>query len=544
MKKEMKEKSKDIIILIVCAVAFVALQVMVVMMSRINPMLQSYNGVLMAGQFGLCLVMIRRDYKRGYIISIILIAVATLLMISSMIRERMLTPLPGLGNTVIYIIALTLLARSFGRRENEALTDMLTGFFNRRGLQKVLRRKEEDGKKFHIIFVDISNFKVINDNYGHHFGDIVLKLMSERLRMVVGRDGVIARSGGDDFVVITNGDNEPVELANRILKSLREKVIVEAETGKTECYMMVYAGVAGFPVDSKKSDDVLKYADIAMFEATRCDAKVAYCFDTGMEESVRRHLEIKDMIIKALEKEQFFLQYQPQYRTTDKRLRGFEALVRMRTDDGTMVSPGEFISVAEKSDLILEIDEYVLRHALTQFKSVVKEARDNLILSVNVSARTFGSETFESSLLSILAETGFPAQCLEIEITEYCVVHSMEQTIENIQKLRDYDIHVAIDDFGTGYTALSYLAKMPITMLKIDKSLVDDICVDAKSRSFVSAIISMGHLMGCEVLTEGVEKETQLKILRERGSDYIQGFVWNRPLDFEAAQQCVLDSEN
>ena len=208
----------------------------------------------------------------------------------------------------------------------------------------------------------------------------------------------------------------------------------------------------------------------------------------------------------------------------------------MKLPDGTVVSPGEFIPVAEKGEQIIRIDDYVLHRAMTEFKSIVINNNPDLILSVNVSAKNIGTLDFPDRIRGILDKTGFPAHNLEIEITEYCMVQSIKITVENIRRLRAMNIQVALDDFGTGYTSLNYLSQMPVNLLKIDKSLIDDIERSQKKCEFVNAIISMGHLMGCEVISEGVENTMQLSKLDDNNCDYVQGFVWGKPLPYEAAK--------
>ena len=218
-----------------------------------------------------------------------------------------------------------------------------------------------------------------------------------------------------------------------------------------------------------------------------------------------------------------------------KKLRGFETLIRMKLPDGTFISPGEFIPVAEKGNHILSIDDYVLHRAMREFKDIVAEKNPELIVSVNVSAKNIGSQDFPERIKQIIDETGFPAKNLEIEITEYCMVQSIRTTVENIKKLREMNIQVALDDFGTGYTSLNYLSQMPVNLLKIDKSLIDDIEQNRQKCEFVNAIIAMAHLMGCEVISEGVESELQLDKLKENNCDFIQGYVWGKPLPYEKA---------
>jgi EAL domain-containing protein (putative c-di-GMP-specific phosphodiesterase class I) len=229
--------------------------------------------------------------------------------------------------------------------------------------------------------------------------------------------------------------------------------------------------------------------------------------------------------------------FQPQYSTDEKKLRGFETLLRLRDTEENAPSPAEFISAAEKNDLILEITAWVLRNALKTFAPIVKGT--DLSISINASSKNMESGLFVEEIKEVLEKTGFPAKNLEVEITEYSLLQSFDQTIENIKALRAMGVKVALDDFGTGYSSLSYLEKLPINLLKIDKSLVDDIESNFKSQQFVNAVIYMGHLMGCEVICEGVESEGQLRLLKENKSDFIQGFIWGKPLEYDKARELL-----
>ena len=253
-----------------------------------------------------------------------------------------------------------------------------------------------------------------------------------------------------------------------------------------------------------------------------------------MEEKLNRQLEVEKIIKNALSDNWFYLVFQPQFSTQDKKLRGFETLLRLRDGQGNNLSPAEFIPAAEKSDLILEITNWVLNNTLKTFAPFVKGT--DLIISINASSKNMESNLFVSEIKEALEATGFPAKNLEIEITEYSLLQSFDQTIENIKALRQMGVQVALDDFGTGYSSLSYLEKLPINLLKLDKSLVDDIESNQKSQQFINAVIYMGHLMGCEVICEGVESEGQLQLLKDNKSDFIQGFIWGKPIEFDKAK--------
>lgn len=534
--KEMNVRSRrtTVWLMTACIMTYLVVQVTIGRFNRSGA--AAFNGVLLACQFALCLFLVYLDYKVGLIISYILMLISSISMSFAMIIRHIMDPLPGLCNIIIYVIVLGVLSLQFRHRDRQAVTDFLTGLRNRRGLYTLLKKRIEDEKSFHVIYIDLGNFKVINDNYGHSYGDELLRVISKRMNAIIGKNGVLTRIGGDEFVLVLDGKCNSKEVTDQILDKICEKISIDADGTNVDSYISAYAGISSFPKDSKDAEELIKYADIAMFEAFKKKERICF-FDKDMEQYMVWQMELEKLIKEGLEHDYFYLVYQPQYKLEGKRLRGFESLLRMQTPEGKFVSPGDFIPVAEKGELILQIDNYVLRRAMREYKDIVEKVNHDLVISVNVSAKNIGSIDFADKIKAILDETGFPAKNLEIEITEYCLVQSVDVTIQNIIKLREYGVQFALDDFGTGYTSLSYLAKMPINLLKVDKSLVDDIETDEKSREFVNAVISMGHLMGCEVISEGVESESQLNILKNQNCDLVQGYVWGKPLKYQESKE-------
>ena len=275
-----------------------------------------------------------------------------------------------------------------------------------------------------------------------------------------------------------------------------------------------------------------------MYYASKEKKGLIKFYDEEINQKITRTLQVESMIKNALEKDLFYLVYQPQYSAGSKTLRGFETLIRLKDEEGNTISPSEFISIAEKSELILAIDEYVLEKAMHEFAGVVNS--DNMItLSINVSAKSIALENFADMVLRIVKKNAFIPQNLEIEITEYSITEYGGQAVANINKLRKNGIKFALDDFGTGYTSLSQLLNVPVDILKIDKTLIDDIENNKKNRDFIQAVINMGHLMKCEVISEGVEGDSQLRLLKNQDCDYIQGYVWSRPVDYQKAVEII-----
>ena len=307
---------------------------------------------------------------------------------------------------------------------------------------------------------------------------------------------------------------------------------------KKTCDVSLAAGVVHIDQNydkEKNSSSILRYAEMALAEARKSSEQKICLYDDSLLNQDFEQQEAEFLIKDAMTHDWFYLVYQPQYITNGKKLRGFETLIRCKKPDGSIVSPVNFIPAAEKSNLITEIDDYVLRRAMTEFKPVLEKSKKDFIVSINVSAKNIATENFAQKIKQMIDEIQFPAENLEIEITEYSFVESMENTVDNILTLRTLGVQIALDDFGTGYTSIAQLMKLPVNLLKIDKTLIDNIETDPVMCDMVDSVIYMGHIMNCEVISEGVENENQLEILKEHKCDFIQGFVWGKPLPYETA---------
>lgn len=538
---DVKQKIRLYMKILGCCIVFGMLQYLIICSDRMG--YTAYNGVLMVFQFVMCLIMVHFDYIVGIRMSYLLMGFAIINAFMAMLRMHSIGPLPGLFNIILYTLTLTIISRQFRIRDKEAITDFLTGVYDRRGLYKVIQELIIAKNPFHVVYIDLGNFKFVNDNYGHAYGDSLIKCIADQLNEFVGKMGTIARIDGEEFVLVLDGKCDAFSICEQALDIICAKKTLMVDGVATESYLTAYAGISEYPVNGTDAETLIKCADIAMYEASKDKANRICFFDGDMQQALERQIELEKLIKEGLEQDYFYMVYQPQYCLNGKKLRGFESLLRMKAPDGTFVSPAEFIPVAEKADLILKIDDYVLNRVMNEYRDIVMRTKESLIISVNVSAKNIGALDFVDKIQQIIQTTRFPAKNLEIEITEYCLVQSVETTIENIKKLRAMGIRVALDDFGTGYTSLSYLAKMPINLLKVDKSLVDDIETNQKSRDFVNAVISMGHMMGCEVISEGVENEKQLELLTGQKCDFVQGYVWGRPLDYKVAKELSLGAE-
>ena len=496
------------------------------------------NGVLMAIHFSTCLIMLQLDYKYGSKIAFTLMVAYLIQIIFTFGKVRGNSAIPGFFNTILYIITLYILARKFIILEKFAVTDSLTGLKNRRGLFNEMDSLIFKKKPFYTVYIELGNFKQINDTYGHYYGDQVLKLVTQRIIDVLGTDGIATRINGAEFVVIIFDDEKVHDLTRKILDAIREKNSIIHNGIEITGYLTAYAGISHYPFDAKDSDTLIKFADIAMYAARKNNANQITDFTKDMEDTFLHSIEVEKNIKEGFSNNNFYMVYQPQYNMEGKRLRGFEALLRLKNNGGETISPAEFIPIAEASDLIFQIDDFVLNIVMQEFSPLLKKSKD-IVISVNVSAKNIASFDFAERIERMLKKNDFNPHNLEIEITEYCLVNSVETTVQNINRLKDLGVQIALDDFGTGYTSLSYIAKLPVNLLKIDKTLVDDITSSQKSQDFVNAVISMGHIMGCDVISEGVENQPQLDILKTQGCDFVQGFVWSKPLDYDVAKDMI-----
>lgn len=506
-----------------------------------NRRLAIYNGIVVCFQFFCAFLMIKVNARRGRHLSWICLGLSMFFLLRAIvmliIARKPLIALPGFFMILMFALIASLFSYQVELLDKRMVADYVTSLHNGRGLILALKNKIYNKESFYVIYIEIENFKFLNDNYGFDFGDELRKVVTKRIKNIIKGHGIAGCVDRSSFMIILNGDCDARQVAGHALHTISDKISIKKDEVEIDCFLSAYAGIASCPDDTVDAETLMKYSDIAMLHATMSKKNRILFYEPQMEEKLKRQVEVEKIIKKALSNNWFYLVFQPQFSTQEKKLRGFEALLRLRDPSGNNLSPAEFIPAAEKNDLILEITDWVLLNALTTFSKLVLGT--DLTISINVSPKNMESAQFISKLKNVLDETGFPAKNLEVEITEYCLLQSFDQTIENIKALRELGVQVALDDFGTGYSSLSYLEKLPINLLKIDKSLVDDIESNVKSQPFVSAVIYMGHLMGCEVICEGVESEGQLRLLRDNKCDFIQGYIWGKPMEFDKARELL-----
>lgn len=418
-----------------------------------------------------------------------------------------------------------------------AFYDPLTNLPNRTHLISLLEQHIENGQKhqhaFATLFLDIDHFKHINDSMGHFCGDQLLTKLAERLQDVLHLRAHVARIGGDEFVIILpniESDSQLIDTIEDILCLFNRPF----EVSKNESLRIsTSVGVARYPQDGQDSETLLKNADTAMYLAKK-NGRNGYAFySPDLTDKSVSHVRMQSALHEAIEKNQLHLAYQPQYNLNANELVGVEALLRWQHPDLGMISPADFIPIAEKTGLIQSIGKWVLEQACLQGRAWLDNGIEFGKLAVNVSALQLQQSDFISKLGVILKETGFPAHRLELEITESFLLIDPQQAIASLNLLRELGIEISLDDFGTGYSSLSYLKGLPINKLKIDRSFVSDVPSNTDSNAIVNAIIAMGQTLSLKVVAEGIETDEQAQYLFERGCIYGQGFRFSAPVRAE-----------
>jgi diguanylate cyclase (GGDEF)-like protein/PAS domain S-box-containing protein len=421
-----------------------------------------------------------------------------------------------------------------------AYHDELTGIPNRahfqRAFEHAIATSQRQGMNTALMLVDLDRFKNINDIVGHETGDQLLKQVAARLRTCL-RDGdVLARLGGDEFVILMQ-DASSIDavsaVANKILEATARPLVIDEQ----EFLITASIGISTSPHDGTDLKTLLRNSDVAMYRAKESGKNGFQYFSPDMDAHGRERLSIESALGRALERSEFMLHFQPKMQVSSRNVAGMEALVRWHNPEKGLMQPGEFIAIAEETGMIVPIGDWVLTEACCQGQALRAAGHCNLRVAVNLSVRQLYDEGFARRVSEALAQTGFPAENLEIEITESMVMRDAEGAIKLLRALRDTGVRIAIDDFGTGYSSLAYLKRFPIDCVKIDRSFIRDLPEDRDDASITRSIIAMAHNMKLEVVAEGVETVPQLDFLHAHGCDEIQGFLFSKPLDIDAFER-------
>lgn len=500
----------------------------------------------------ICIIFMVLFYRKlGYYTSIFFLMMQMLMITRGILLNHNLASLPGLFTDLFTVIACVILYANSKRVEKyqarireQAVTDLLTGLPNRFAGSELVDELVRKGEKFTYVSIDLNNFKSINSTMGHHTGNAVLGLIAERWKNlaesgVTGTNDFVTRQGGDEFSLIIRGYHTEGEML-RTIQRYDDSLIKSITYEDCDYFITASFGYAQFPKSADNADTLQSNADAAMYEVKRLNSGNHVMGFSPELLRLDRSLEIERKIRKALDDDSIYFNLQPQYNIKHE-LRGFEALARIKDEDGSQLAPSDFIPVAEQVGLIDQVDLVVFRKSADFFGTLIHNTGAELTLSVNASVRHLMKNGFLDEIREIIESNDIPPHQLEIEITESVMIDSAEKALQCISEIKDMGIKIAIDDFGTGYSSLSYLNNFPADLIKIDKSFIDKMNTSDSSRQYVAAIISMGHVMHFQVISEGVEKPDQLETLRSIGCDYIQGFIWGRPLEADDAGALVME---
>lgn len=431
--------------------------------------------------------------------------------------------------------------------DNLAYYDSLTQLPNRASLLKFLKAAikgvQRNNQKIAILFIDIDRFKTVNDSLGHTAGDQLIIQVAKRLQKCLRDEDTICRFGGDEYVAIIHNINSLSDISNvatRMLKSLSAPINI----GVTEIYSSVCIGAALFPDDDPHGEHLLKYADAAMYHAKEKGGNNYQFYNTDLTERVNKRLSLETRLRHALDRDEFILHYQPIYNITSQQPIGVETLIRWQDPEAGLISPDEFIPLAEETGLIVPIGEWVLDQACKQVYHWEKQQLGQLLLAVNISSRQFEHNKLYTTVMSALNNSGLMASQLELEITERMFLNITQNVRDTLDRLTQEKVRLSIDDFGTGYSSLSYLKELPIDTLKIDRSFIMGIPDDKDDIQIASTIVSMAHGLGLNVIAEGIETTEQLAFLNTINCNQGQGYFLAHPQSPEEITSLLQSNNN
>ncbi|MFC5694746.1 phosphodiesterase DibA [Pseudomonas sp. GCM10022186] len=418
--------------------------------------------------------------------------------------------------------------------------DPLTNLPNRllftERVEQVLERAHRENQGGAVLLLDLDHFKHINESLGHSQGDRLLKMVGVRLQALLGGGMTLARLGGDEFGLLWD-DCPQAEQAADLAERIRMQLAKPFHLGGRDLFIGTSLGISLFPTDGGQVEQVMRNADSALFKAKSAGRDTYAFYSQELTEQAHQRVELVSALRRALEQGELRVHYQPVRRLADGRLIGFEALVRWEHPERGMVSPGEFLPIAEESGLIGNIDAWVLEQACRQMQRWLEQGRELAFVAVNLSCRLFRRAELGGDVERILAITGLAPQYLELEITESAVMEDPDTAEALLTRLRELGVRLAIDDFGTGYSSLQRLKRLPVHKLKIDQSFVRGLPEDQNDIAIARAVTALGHSLGLSVLAEGIEAAEQASFLRDLGCDYGQGYLFSRPLPVAAVEK-------
>jgi diguanylate cyclase (GGDEF)-like protein/PAS domain S-box-containing protein len=418
--------------------------------------------------------------------------------------------------------------------EHQAYHDTLTGLPNRTlfqdRLEQAIISAKRNNKKIALFFVDLDQFKKINDSLGHHIGDEVLIEAAKRFQTVLREADTLSRLGGDEFTVIVKNiknEKEVAKVAQKLINSMQEPL----NTSHHTLHISSSIGISIYPTDATSQEDLIKYADTAMYKAKEEGRNNFQFYSSEMTKKAYEKVVMENSLRVAIKEKEFEVYFQPQYDAIREKIIGMEALIRWKHPKIGIIPPMEFIPLAEESGLIIEIDKIVMKQAMKQFCKWYDKGLNPGILALNLSMRQLNENTFITELFDAMKKLDFQTQWLELEVKEGQVMSNPEQSIKKLTHLSRLGIKVIIDDFGTGYSSLSYLKKLPLNKLKINRSFIRNIQKNKDDFAITKAIIALAKSLDLELIAEGVETKEQRDYIVENGCKSIQGYYYSKPLN-------------
>jgi len=418
---------------------------------------------------------------------------------------------------------------------HDALTNLPNRTLFKERLSQAIISARRNQEKFALLFIDLDQFKKINDTFGHHIGDEVLIETASRIQSILREEDTLARLGGDEFTVILKSipnTSAPSIVANKIINTIKKPVTIL----NNNLYVTSSIGISIYPDDATNEANLIKFSDAAMYRAKDEGRNNYQYYASDMTANAYERVIMETSIRVALQEDQFVVYYQPQYDIKQETIVGMEALVRWQHPERGIIPPADFIPLSEETGLIVEIDRVVMKKAMKQFSLWYKKGLNPGVLALNLGMKQLNREDFLSNLLTLMIELSFEAKWLELEVTEGQVMNKPEASIKKLQIINNLGIEIAIDDFGTGYSSLAYLKKLPLDKLKIDKSFVDELPNDEDDVAIAKAIIALGKSLNLKLIAEGVEDLQQKDFLEKNGCDLIQGYFYSKPIPSQAME--------
>ncbi|TRY33802.1 putative bifunctional diguanylate cyclase/phosphodiesterase [Aliiglaciecola sp. M165] len=429
------------------------------------------------------------------------------------------------------------------RNEKLSLYDNVTDLPNRQFFWQELENSIETDAPFFVLYIDVKHFKRINELYGHLAGDHLLVNLAERLLPLLNKEDICARIGGNEFGILLRNQKSQqhcIDFARRMIEAVEKPFYNDL---KQKIQIGINIGAAHYPADASDSEELMKFADLAMFAAKTSSKSTLKFYSKELKDASQKRLELEASLRYAIEKEQFELFLQPMLDLNTGEIVKAEALIRWRLDNDVLVSPDEFIPLAEQTGLIVPIGKWVLSKAGKMLKLLLQH-KSNLKISVNLSPRQIADRHLFEFIQSVIEHCGIPAKNLELELTEGVLIDNFEKVQMLLQEFRKLGITISIDDFGTGYSSLAYLQKLPIDHLKIDRSFVHELDVNESNKAIVLAVIAMAHSLKLGVIAEGVETSEQHQFLVSNHCDTAQGFLFSKPVPFDDfCQQLIKETK-